>query len=592
MSMDRPTPRSEVKLPRPPEVEWMKLIRKSILMIAILAVASCSATAHAQDSGSVAKIASHATVEGIVTKEPGSDPVKKALIELIAENQSEGGDYTAITGPDGGFHIEGVLPGRYHLFIERTGLLDSDKHRGRTEGRILTLTAGQDLKDLQIHLQAAAVVRGRVTDEDGDPLPDAQVAVLHQTYSSGRSRWEQIGGERTNDLGEYRIANLASGNYYVSVSPPPDFRSLIEGSGAAGDRAEQPTDRSVLTYQTTYYPGTADRSQAAPIQLHAGDDFPVNFSLTPSPSLSIRGSVVNLPPHTSASIMLQSRDFNLVLNGAEMHKDGSFVIHDVSPGAYTILATVENSPVPMTARQALQIVSSNVDGLRLSPQPGATVRGRLHVETKNNAGRFDPTQVFLALQAVEGEATASGFPYGSGFTSLTHVSPDGSFEWKEVPPGDYYVELIGGADKMQDWFVKSVSAGGREGEDSAISVNGGLIAVDLAVSMQGALIDGVVTDAKGQALPNVVVVAVPEARLRSRVDRYRKTVSDQSGHFTLHVLRPGDYTLFSWESIDGEAYYNPDFLKTYEGQGNALRLSEGDHKGVQLQAIPDSDPAQ
>jgi len=72
-----------------------------------------------------------------------------------------------------------------------------------------------------------------------------------------------------------------------------------------------------------------------------------NFSLTPSPSLSIRGSVVNLPPGSSAAIMLQSRDFNLVLNGAEVHKDGSFEIRDVSPGAYTILATLDNVAVPM-----------------------------------------------------------------------------------------------------------------------------------------------------------------------------------------------------------------------------------------------------
>ncbi len=567
----------------------MKPIFTSILIVLV------SALAPAQDSAT-AKAPAHATVDGIVTKEPGSEPVKKALIELIAENQSEGGDYTAITAPDGVFHIEGVLPGRYHLFVERTGLLDSDKHRSRTEGRILTLSAGQELKDLQIRLQAAAVVRGRVTDEDGDPLPDAQVAVLHQTYSSGRSRWEQIGGERTNDLGEYRVANLPAGNYYVSVSPPPDFRSLIEGAGAFDQHKPGAPDKPALTYQTIYYPGTTDRSQAAPIPLHAGDDFPMNFSLTPTPSLSIRGSVVNLPPHASASIMLQSRDFNLVLNGAEMHKDGSFVIHDVAPGAYTILATVENSPVSMTARQALQVVSSNVEGLSLSPQPGATVRGRLRIEASNdaksNTARFDPTQVFLGLQSIEGDESTSGFPFGNGFTSLTHVSPDGSLEWKEVPPGDYYVQLIGSAENMQDWFVKSAGSGGREADDSAISVSGGSMTVDLIVNTQGAVVDGVVADAKGQPLPNVVIVAVPEARLRSRIDRYRKTVSDQSGHFTLHGLRPGDYTLFSWENIDGEAYYNPEFLKTYEGQGIAVHVSEGDHKSVQVQAIPDSEEQQ
>jgi protocatechuate 3,4-dioxygenase beta subunit len=575
----------------------------------ILTTVLAGASAWAQSSGPAAKSA-HASVEGMVTKEPGSEPVKKALIELIAENQTEGGDYTAVTGPDGVFRIESVVPGRYHLFVERSGLLDSDKHRSRTEGRILTLTAGQELKDLQIRLQAAAVVRGRVTDEDGDPLPDAQVAVLHQTYSSGHSRWEQLGGERTNDLGEYRIANLPAGNYYVSVSPPPDFRSLIEGAGAVATHADQTSDqpnsnqhsdRPAIAYQTTYYPGTPDRTQATSIPLHAGDDFPVNFSLTPTPSLSIRGSVVNLPPHASASIMLQSHDFNLVLNGAEMHKDGSFVIRDVSPGAYTILATVENAPVPMTARQALQIVSSNVEGLRLSPQPGATVRGHLRVESRNesrNDGRpasargsaqFDPTQVFLVLQSLDGDDNGNSFTFGDRFMNFTRVTPDGSFEWKEVPAGDYDVHLVGETDSVQDWFVKSALAGGREAGDAGLSINGGSLVVDVTVSLEGAMLDGVVADAKGEPLPNAVVVAVPDARFRTRADRYRRTISDQSGHFTMHGVRPGDYSLFSWESMDGEAYYNPEFLKSYEGQGSALHVGEGEHKSVQVVAIADSD---
>src|SRR5215472_3274292 len=127
-----------------------------------------------------------ATISGVVSKDPTGEPVKKALIELIAENQSEGGNYTATTGMDGHFHIEGILPGRYRLFAERTGFLEVDKHHRRTEGRLLTLSAAQELKEVFIHLQAAAVLTGRVTDEDGDPLPDAQVAVHRQTYVSGR----------------------------------------------------------------------------------------------------------------------------------------------------------------------------------------------------------------------------------------------------------------------------------------------------------------------------------------------------------------------------------------------------------------------
>jgi hypothetical protein len=537
------------------------------------------------------EVANRAAIAGVVAKDPGGEPVKKALIELIAENQSEGGDYTAITAADGTFRIENITPGRYHLFTERTGFLEVDKHRAHTDGRVVTLSAGQDLNDILIRVQAAAVVQGRVTDEDGDPLPNAQVSVLRQTYASGRSHWEQVGGERTNDLGEYRVPGLAAGNYFVSVSPPPDFKSLIEAaSNAASDSSASPrgvgvTEKPATSYQTTYYPGTRDRGQAAPIALHVGDEFPVNFSLTPSPSLTIRGSVANLPPRSSAAIMLQSRDFNLLLNGAEMHSDGSFVIRDVAPGAYTITATVENSSVPMMARQALQVISVDVEEVRLAPQSGAWIHGRLRVESKNG-GRLDASQLFLALRSADGEDDSVGSFGMGGFSNLAHVISDGSFEWRGVPPGNYFVQLTGDAGANGDWFLKSVLAGGRDVGDSGLSVSGGAIALDLVASASGAIAEGVAANAKGEPVANATIVAVPEVRLRGRVDRYRKTVSDQTGHFTLHGLPPGDYTLFAWESIDGEAYYDPEFLRVYEGRERAMHVNEGDRTSMQLQAIP------
>jgi len=560
----------------------MKLVPTLLLSVLV------STSVLAQDAAK-----SRATIEGIVTRDPDSQPVKKALIELIADNQAQGGNYTTITGPDGGFRIENIAPGRYHLFAERTGLLDTDKQRGHTDGRILTFVAGQELKDLHLRLQAAAVIRGRVTDEDGDPLPSAEVSVLRQTFVAGHKHWEQAGAERTNDLGEYRIANLPAGNVYISVSPPPDFKSLIENAGTAADaRNPKPDPPAATTYQTTYYPGTSDRSQAAPIPLRPGDEFPANFSLTPSPSLSIRGAVVNVPPRASATIMLQSRDFSLVLNGAEMHKDGSFVIHDVSPGSYTILASVEGSLVPMTARQSLQVGSTNVEGLRLSPQPGTTIQGRVRLETRNSAGRFDPERVFLALQSVDSEEEEGMLAGRESVSNLAHVAADGSFQWTEVPAGTYYVQVMGDTAANEGWFVKSAMAGGRDVHESGIHVDGGTVTLDLVVSAKGGVIEGVAVDRKGEPFANAIVVAVPEGRMRTRIDHYRNTVTDQAGRFTLRGLHPGDYTIFAWESVDGEAYYNPDFLKLYEGQGSPMHISEGERKSVQVEAIAESAPSE
>ena len=555
----------------------MKLVSRFLCLAVLASCALC------QQSGVVPR-SQKSAIDGIVTKDPSGEAVKKVLVELIAENQKQGGDYTATTGPDGAFRIENILPGRYRLFAERIGFLDIDKHHGRSEGRVVTLRPGEEVKDLQIRLQAAAVLRGRVTDEDGDPLAGAEVSALRQTFAAGHKHWEQVASERTNDLGEYRIANLPAGSVFVSVNPPPDFKNLIESAGAPGEgKSSAPDNGQATAYQTTYYPGTADRSQAMPIQLHAGDEFPANFSLTPGPSLSIRGQVVNLPPRTSATIMLQSRDFRLVTSGTEVHKDGTFVIRDVSPGSYLVLASVEGSSVPMIARQDLEVGSSNVDGLRLSPQPGATVRGRLRLESAGK--RFDPDQVYLVLQPVDGQDDEVAIP-GANFSNLAHVAAGGEFVWRDVPPGNYYVQIVGnGSGVNEDWFLKTVLSGTREVSESGVAVSGGTVLLDLVASANGAVVDGVVVDSKDQPVANAVVVAVPESRLRGRVDQYRQTVSDQNGHFTLHGIRGGTYTLFVWESVDGQAYFNPEFLKSYEGQGKALQLSEAERKTVQLTVI-------
>jgi hypothetical protein len=143
---------------------------------------------------------------------------------------------------------------------------------------------------------------------------------------------------------------------------------------------------------------------------------------------------------------------------------------------------------------------------------------------------------------------------------------------------------LGGEDHGNgEWFLKTMVAGGREADDASIGVNGGVVALDIVASANGAVAEGIVTDAKGEPVSSAVVVAVPE--MRSRVERFRKATTDQRGRFTLHGIAPGEYSLFAWENVEADAYYDAEFLKKYEEQALPLRVAEGDHRSVQLPAI-------
>lgn len=168
-----------------------------------------------------------ASLDGRVVKEPAGEPLRKAIIELIGENQEEGSNYTATSDQEGHFTIAGIHPGRYRLFVERTGYIEVDAKRRRSDGVLLSLDAGQELKEQTLHMLAAAVIAGRVLDEDGDPMANVDVTVLRRTFSAKGIKFEPRGSSQTNDLGEYRIGGLLAGKYYVSASPLPNFQSIV-----------------------------------------------------------------------------------------------------------------------------------------------------------------------------------------------------------------------------------------------------------------------------------------------------------------------------------------------------------------------------
>ena len=540
--------------------------------------------ASAQESAPAANASS---IAGIVVKEPGSQPLKKVLVQVVAEDQKQGGNYTATTDSDGHFRIENVVPGRYRLFLEKTGLVEVNGRGFKADANVLTVQAGRAVEDLLFRMLPTAIVSGRITDEDGDPI--SGVRVIAQKKKPGKSTRETAGSESTNDLGEYRLSGLFPGQYWIVAMPPPDVRDYEKQpeKSAQGDKQSeaQNATQNDTRYVTTYYPGTYDAMQASAITLKAGDEMPVNLTLTPSRTYRVRGMVTGVTVGRKATVELIPKAGDSV-RSSEVGPDGQFEVLGVASGSYLVRASAGMDSQPLTAHQDINVVAADVEGVKLTPLPSFRLSGYLRVEG-GASGALSQYSVNLRVPDDPGFFLALDF-----FGANAPVDRLGNFEWKNVIPGNYVVQMYGG--DGQGFFLKSVTLGGR---DIATGFTAsGPATLDLLVSYKGGTVEGMVVEKEKDVdtdhvnndhpVANATVVAVPEEKYRKLPDRFGTGATDQHGRFTIHGLAPGSYRFYAWQDMEEGVWRDPDFLKSQEANGKTLKVEEGSRQQIELKVSP------
>jgi len=550
-------------------------IVRAALILCLCGIVSAAA---AQDS---TPPASTASIAGIVVKDPGSEPLKKVLLQIIAEDQKQGGDYSVTTDSDGRFRIDNVQPGRYRVFLERTGFMGVNGRGRRADLNTLAVQPGHSVDDLVFHMLSTAVISGRITDEDGDPMSGVRIAALKKV--PGKAKREAASVATTDDLGNYRMAGLFPGQYWIVAFPPPDARDYERPSDKSPAGESQPETR----YLTTYYPNTYDSAQASPIAVKAGEEMPVNLILVPAKTYRLRGIVSGLAAGQKAQVELLSR-LGDSAHGAEVGSDGSFDLHGAGPGSYTLRASTSMSDGTMlTAHTDVTVVAADVDGIKLVPMPSFKLSGHLRLEGQPPA---DLSQYSINLRQADLPDDPGIFMAQDCFGENAPVDRLGNFEWKNVNPGTYVLQVYGG-DGKESFFLKSARIGNRSIDDGfTIS---GPATLDVVVSTKAATVEGAVTspDPQGNEVPvaNATVVAVPEEKYRKIPSRFGQGATDQYGRFTIRGLAPGNYTLFAWQDLDEDLYYDPDFLKSQESNGVSVKVEEGSRQSIELKLSPLSD---
>jgi len=570
--------------------------------------------------GVAARAQQPAAVQGVVVRWTSSEPVAKASVELQSTSANDKAPFVTTSDGSGAFAFRGVQPGTYRLFATRAGYVTAEYGQRRPGGAGMTLTipAAQSVT-VQLTMSPTGVIAGRVVDRSGQPLGNADVQAFRSSYSDGRRVLTRVQATETNDLGEYRLFDLAPGRYYVGASHPDsgDMTKMLRLAGmsvgpqgftrATGDNAGLPGSAFLRmgnrmqtpVRSTVYYPGTIDEQSASPLEVGPASEIgSIEIVVDDAAMQHVRGRVISEAtgePARSAKVQALSPSG---VSAVATPGEGLFGLADVdsdngtfdvmlAPGSHLLVATVGN----LVGRVPIQVGYADVDNVTIGLSAGFNVTGRLLIE-----GR-PPTEAEMAPFVISllpdppivREFAPYSVPVGSG--SLTLAAGRGDFRVSVSPllalgpprPGPPPKAL---PPTLEGAYVKSIQLGGVDILNERLHLEQPTDAqLVITIGTSPGSLDGSVANAARQPVPNATVALLPDVERRNRFDLMRSTETDLSGRFRFDRLPPGDYRLFAWEDIEPGTWFDPDAMRAFDDRGTPVRVDERGRMTVDVVAI-------
>lgn len=515
-------------------------------------------------------------IGGAVTQRRTGEPVPRAIVHLQSTSGAEGISVQADAG--GRFLFEGVPRGVYRVSAERRGFLTGrfGTRRAGQSGGLVTLGDGGEFNGADIKMDAQSVIAGQVLDEYGEPMERAVVQAWSRAGAPGERGRAPVNIATTDDRGEFRIAGLAPGRYFVQASAgrrgfqTRNVRRAVQ-AGEAGKDIEE-------SYVPTYFPGTTDAKAATPVELGIGQEFlGLSLQMQKSRVFRVRGTVTGTESR-GLRVMAAPRgggSFASVAMSAGIQPDGGFELSGLAPGSYTLTAARGGPGTGAMARATVEVGNADVTGVLLAFGNTFKVAGTVKVEGAAAAGLGN-----LRVQLTNEEAWYLS-PSG-------RVNADGSFTIEGVPPDRY---RFSATFLPPGLYVKSARMGNQDVTAAALDFTSGAAGrIDVVLGSQPAAAAGTVGKATTEALPGVVVL-VPDSRMTespgaAAVQQRWEAAVDQNGAFRIENVPPGEYRIFAFEEFDPASGYDPEFLKKFESASQKAAFGEGETKTFSLKQIP------
>lgn len=527
-------------------------------------------TKHAQDPASAP-----CTVAGRVLTAADGTPVKSARIGLIPENNRASSQiYGGSSDSDGNFTIKNIPPGPYQFFASHSGFVEQHYKAGLNESwPIFSLSPGEKVADVVFRLTAAAVITGRITNEDGDPMQRVEVVALRRPTEDEREDSElrhhkvemhPVASAQSDDRGHYRIFGLKPGEYYVraddSSQPPPGPIPVEESFWVKQSLGSD--------YAPVYYPSATSVSQAQVIPIKSGEEAQADLVLRQVKTVEVSGRVIGpTGPAANALVFLEPDppDSDLQRQDTTDEK-GGFHLHSVPEGGYYITVHQRQQGTYVytaRARQKIDVIGENIDSLTITLGLGVTIQGRVKIDGVSSSVL---DRVSFALAPVDEDG-----PFGGD----AEMNKDGSFEMKSVLDGNYALSVWG---LNRGGYLKSVHLGADNVLEKGVQVEGSVPGkIEVVVASDGAKVEGSVTDDDGPVI-GARIRLLPDPLTPYNHLRIHRTSTDQLGHFSIQDIAPGKYKLTAKPRASSET-------NRYKSDPQELKVSENDHRTIDVKFV-------
>jgi hypothetical protein len=466
--------------------------------------------------------ASSCVVAGRVVTAAEGNPLKSVRVVLVPEQSGSRRKISATTSDsDGRFLLKDVVPGRYRFFASRPGFVEQHyQAKGNGDGALLLLKPGDKVSDVLFRMTVAAVVSGRVTNEDGEAMSRVQVVALRAPseediedegqFTPRKRELQPVSSAQTDDRGQYRIFGLKPGEYYIRVTDAfePDRNVPVD---------ENYWVKEVLgsEYAPVYYPGVLQVSQAQVVSVRAGGEVQADVSMQRIKTVEVAGHVIGANgPAKNAWVHLEQAGAEDLERQATTDEKGNFKLKGVPPGSYVIVVYQrgEGEVYETTARQKIEVGNENIDSLTVSLSGGASFEGRVTVA---GSGSATLDRINVVLSSIEDDEQFGG--YG-------RVKKDGTFEIKSVRDGEYAVS-IGMLD--EGWYVKSVRIGSDDLLEKGLQVEKGGPSgrLEIIISSASAQLEGSVSE-DDSAMIGARIRVAPEPETPYNRSRSISTTTD------------------------------------------------------------------